>query len=313
MLVNKNPEYFLTVVREKNISRAAKKLFISQPSLSQHIAKLEESLGVKLLDRTAAPLALTPAGELYRNYLESIDFLYKKFEQELDSLRTESSLTINLGIGSWRGTLLLPHILPEFLSMYPNAQINLHEYPVSELAKLIDAGQVDFAIKMTFSGQSPIELVTEQIVKERILLVMNRNDPIALQFEHAKKSGQPFPLHALAQERLITLKESLIVGRLVNNYLEKNQVPQVRRIVTTNNATVIRLVEAGMGFCFLAEAGLESIEEHPPLVYYDLQSEDLTAPLCLCYRRNSYLSPAARDLVRLIEDYYRRTIIGNKE
>ena len=67
MIQNRNPEYFLTVVREKGISRAADKLFITQSSLSQHIAKLEADLGVRLFDRRQTPIALTPAGALYRH------------------------------------------------------------------------------------------------------------------------------------------------------------------------------------------------------------------------------------------------------
>ena len=100
MLTNRNPEYFLTVVAEGNISRAAEKLYISQPSLSQHIAKLEEALGVKLLDRSQTPLALTSAGELYRNYLENSAYLYQKFQADLAAVNNKREQTIHLGLGA---------------------------------------------------------------------------------------------------------------------------------------------------------------------------------------------------------------------
>ena len=66
----KNPDYFLTIVKERSISKAAERLYLSQPYLSQYLAKLEGSLGVVLLDRSHSPLRLTPAGELFHAYLE---------------------------------------------------------------------------------------------------------------------------------------------------------------------------------------------------------------------------------------------------
>ena len=66
----KNPDYFLTIIKERSISKAAERLYLSQPYLSQYLAKLENSLGVVLLDRSHSPLRLTPAGELFHAYLE---------------------------------------------------------------------------------------------------------------------------------------------------------------------------------------------------------------------------------------------------
>ena len=61
----KNPEYFLTIAKERSISKAAEKLYLSQPYLSQYLAKLESNLGVTLLDRSRSPLQLTQAGALF--------------------------------------------------------------------------------------------------------------------------------------------------------------------------------------------------------------------------------------------------------
>ena len=66
----KNPEYFLAIVKEHSISKAADRLYLSQPYLSQYLAKLEATLGVTLLDRSHTPLRLTAAGELFYPYLE---------------------------------------------------------------------------------------------------------------------------------------------------------------------------------------------------------------------------------------------------
>ena len=98
MVINRNPEYFLTIAREKSISRAAEKLYISQSSLSQYIAKLEDALEVKLFDRSRNPIQLTEAGRIYQSYLESNDHLYQKLQSDLCSLNSNRSQELNIGI-----------------------------------------------------------------------------------------------------------------------------------------------------------------------------------------------------------------------
>ncbi len=311
MLTNRTPEYFLTVAREGNISRAAEKLHIAQPSLSQHIAKLEEGLGAKLFDRSRSPLALTPAGELYRNYLESSDFLFQKFCSDLGELSTAHSRTVHLGLGSWRGSLLIPNILPDFLASHPDSQVFLHEFPVSELAQMIQDGTVDFAVMNTTGGLAE-NILTETICRERILLVMNRFDPLVARFQEDLAAGHAPDLGLLSEERHVSLSQGLSVGRCVSNFLEKNHFVFPRQLRTTNNSTVLKLVAAGMGFCFLVETGLEDMQSHPELVCFDLKSPDLVLPLSLCTRRGSYLSPLARELVSRIEEYYASLIRINR-
>ena len=90
----KNPEYFITTVREGSISKAAEKLYLSQPYLSQCIARTEKELGVKLFDRSHMPLKLTEAGKIYMRYLESVGVLTGQFEEQLGELKTGRSPTL---------------------------------------------------------------------------------------------------------------------------------------------------------------------------------------------------------------------------
>ena len=111
MYVNRNPEYFLTIAREGNISHAAEKLFLTQSSLSQHLQRLEREVGMPLVDRSTIPLRLTPAGKVYREYLETHAYLYQKMVADMNS--SSGGETVTVGIGTWRGARLMPKILPE--------------------------------------------------------------------------------------------------------------------------------------------------------------------------------------------------------
>ena len=117
-MYTKNPEYFLTVAREGSISRAAEKLYLSQPYLSQCIGRLEQELQMKLFDRSHTPLVLTDAGRLYLSYLEGVGNLTGKFESQIEELRTGSRQILNVGMTPWRGSVLLPDILPAYAAAF---------------------------------------------------------------------------------------------------------------------------------------------------------------------------------------------------
>lgn len=308
MLLNRNPEYFLTIVRERNISRAAGKLYISQSSLSQHIAKLEEGLGAQLLDRTRTPLTLTPAGELYRNYLESSSFLYDKFMVDLTELNRSRMQTVHLGLGTWRGEMLSPVVVPSFLQEHPQTRIDLHEFPVSELYPLMEDGKVDFSIMNTAPSGVPEGFVNEVIAYERILLVVNRESQLAAKLAQSQPAGQMPDLRLLEQERYISLSNTLIVGRHVGNFIQKNRLTFLDRLNTTNNTTILRLVDARMGFCFMVETGVADAAHYPDLQLIDLHSPDLSIPLSIVHKSNCYLSPLAQDFMETIRTYYRQLI-----
>lgn len=294
MLHNRNPEYFLTIAREGSITRAAEKLFISQSSLSQHVAKLEEKLETRLFDRSQTPLALTPAGELYRDYLERSAGLYQQFLSGLAGLNASRSQTLRLGLGTWRGSMLLPRLLPDLLLDHPQAQVSLREFPISELYAMMEDGSIDFSLMNTPEAGVPEGFDHEVILRERILLVLRRDSPAAEHFIRGR-TGSPEDLRALEGERLISLSETLTVGRHVEDYLRRSGLRFSRRLTSTNNDTVLQLTARGAGFCFMVEGGLEEAGRDPALAFFDLNAPELTLPLSLVWKRSACLSPLALD------------------
>lgn len=300
MFINRNPSYFLTIAREQNVTRAAEKLFISQSSLSQHIARLEQELGVRLLDRSQNPLVLTPAGKIYQRYLESESFLYSKLMDDLSSSRSQ---TISIGLGTWRGSILLPDILPDFLAAHPNAQVDLHEYPVSELLSQLADSRIDVALMNTTPAMMPADLVAETVVQERIFLIVARENLLAPELERMAAAGS-FDLRILTGQRYIALNANQTVGRHVENFFQKKKLLFPNRLVTTNNRTALNLTARNIGFCFMVEQGLAEIRGRDELLAFDLNDPELALPLSLIYKASSYRSPICQDLVERIQSYY---------
>ena len=209
-MYTKNPEYFLTVAREGSISRAAEKLYLSQPYLSQCIGRLEQELQMKLFDRSHTPLVLTDAGRLYLSYLEGVGNLTGKFESQIEELRTGSRQILNVGMTPWRGSVLLPDILPAYAAAHPDVRIVLHEYHSNTLAGLVREDKIDFAL---MNIPNKIDGFVYQIVfYERMFLVANKIHPAAAGIETSYENPAYINLQELKKERFILLPNEHVMG-----------------------------------------------------------------------------------------------------
>ncbi|WP_180339338.1 LysR family transcriptional regulator [Peptoniphilus catoniae] len=300
--MNKKPEYFITIVKEKSITKAAEKLFVSQPYLSQYVSRLESELDTKLLDRSKSPIELTEAGRIYYNYLTDSSLLDKKLLIELDNINKKRSYTINIGFSPWRGSTLLPDIFPEFSRRHPNIQIVLHEHPVNEMEGLISDNKIDFAI-INSTLNIPKDMNLEVISYEDIKLAANLKNPLTQKILNQSEKGSLNPLDLIEDERFILLKPGLIISNKVHDYFEKIKFVPNEVIYTTNNTTALNLVAANMGFSFIVSAK-KGTHKNGGLVFIDLKSKDLLVPLVVLYKKNSYISPAARDFIDIAKHYY---------
>jgi len=302
--INKNPEYFLTIAAEQSISKAAEKLYVSQPYLSQHVSRLEDFFQVRLLDRKKSPITLTPAGQIYVNYLQSCTQLYQKLLLDFDALNANRRLTLRLGFSNWRASTLLPDILPVFSEKYPEVKLEFFEVPTSELYRLIAEDKVDFVI-MNTTLNSPDYVTTETIMQEKILLVGNRNNPTTVKLLEAQEKHLGLDLRLLENERMILLRPEIVMASRVNNYLDKKRIVLRNFVYTTNTTTAINLAAQNYGFCFMNETGTSCVANFQDLVFFDLDSPDMIQPLCVVYKKTSYLLPIAKDFIDITIDFYK--------
>ena len=301
----KNPDYFLTIVKERSISKAAERLYLSQPYLSQYLAKLENSLGVVLLDRSHSPLKLTPAGELFHAYLERQGFLDRQLVSDLRDIQDKKRPLLHIGVSPWRGSILLPDILPRFEEQYPDVQVVLHEAPVPELGELAEANVIDFCIMQI--PDSLEELTYEPVMRERIFLVGRRDHPMLQGLDSTWNAPRPFPdLRLLERERLIMLPAGWRLSKELYNLFSVYSVEPQNILVTTNTTTAINLAAEKMGFAFLQESGVSRTPYLDRLACFTVGEPPLACPLAVVYKKNGFLSPAARTFIDLVRDFYSR-------
>ncbi len=292
-------EYFFAITTLGSFSAAAEKLHVSQPYLSQYISNLEHQLDVKLFDKAKKPIRLTKAGTVYYQYLKDIVALQQNLAADLNALNNQRSSTLQLGFGPWRGSVMLPYILPLFLKEYPNTNIVLHEHLINETTSLLKEGIIDVAI-VNPSIIVPGDIATELICNEKIMLVANRNNHKTKELSEKIKHKDVKPLRVIANERFILLNRGLLASEMVHNYLRKYGIVPGKRIMTTNSTTAVNLVAENLGFAFILETGVKKASQNNDLLFFDLETEDLNVPLVALYKKNIPLSVASRRFIDML-------------
>ncbi len=144
----RNLTYFVEVAREKNFTRAANNLHLSQPALSKVIKNLENELKVQLIDRQAKQFKLTDAGEIfYDNCQTALESINKELEKLYDSVNFEKG-KITVGIPPVIGTAIFPTLLSNFKKRYPDIEIILIEGGANIISDMIEEGAVDIGVVM---------------------------------------------------------------------------------------------------------------------------------------------------------------------
>ena len=170
--------YFLTVVREESITKAAEVLHITQPTLSRQLAQMEEEIGVRLFDRGTRKIRLTNEGLLLRRRAEEILQLVDKTEKELVEQEEQVEGKISIGCGEVASVQMLPDLIRNFHQKYPLVTFDLFTATADLVKEQMDKGLLDLGLLL-----EPIEMGKYEFIrlnmKERWVVLMPPDDPLA--------------------------------------------------------------------------------------------------------------------------------------
>lgn len=142
----RNMRYFYAIAEEGNISNASKRLNIAQPALSRQMKQFEEHLGVQLFERGSRRIKLTEAGQLMRERVEQILELVEGTMNEISEFHSGAVGTISIGTVTTSGAILLPNLINQFHSLYPNVTFQLWEGDGFRILELLDKGIIEVGI-----------------------------------------------------------------------------------------------------------------------------------------------------------------------
>lgn len=303
----KNYEYFLMLVEEKSISKSAERLYISQPSLSKYLKKLEENLGQELFSRENYPLKLTKAGEIYLRYVEESAKREKKLREELSNLISENIGDVSMGITVWRSSVLLPLILPKFKEKYPLIDINIYEGSHQHMASLLKADKIDFAI--SHIPNQYMNFIFEHLQFELILFCVNKNNPKLLEINFENNTDKLYHLSfeefkLFEEEDFILLKQGQNIREITQNFLNKLEIEPKIILETGNIVTAMNMVQNGMGVTFVPGDTRNHLEQFGNLIFFVVDNPPLHWEVGLGYKNASNISSQARLLINFIKKNY---------
>jgi DNA-binding transcriptional LysR family regulator len=280
--------YFVAVADEQNFTRAARRVGITQPSLSSQIRQLETEIGTPLLRRETRGVELTDAGKLM--FEEARLILTEVERAKTGVVRRARGETGKINIGSAGATYfhpLIPAIIREFSKEYPEVVLVPEESNTSLLLARLRAGAIDLAfVRPPFADTNGLRF--EPLVKERMLIVL----PAA----HALARSKSAPLSALAQERIILFTRRLnppVYDAILAAFVRAGFSPRLTQ-EAPQVPSAIPMVAAGLGVTLVPES--LSRLRLDGVVFVPVEGPALLSEICLAYRRTQR-SAAVRNFV----------------
>src|SRR5262245_48481732 len=170
-------EYFLTVVQEKSFSKAADRVFRTQPAVSIAVRRLEEEIGLPLLDRTQKTPVLTDAGQVVYDYAQRILSLRDQVGQAIAELQTLKRGRVRIGANESTSLYLLPEVILAFRQQHPNVKVEIFRQVSNRLPREVLERNVDFALMA--SEPDDRELEAFPVLKDELVLILSPKHPLA--------------------------------------------------------------------------------------------------------------------------------------
>lgn len=284
-------QYAVQLAEDRNFSRAAEKLHIAQPSLSQQIAKLEKELGVQLFRRDTSSVQLTNAGTIFVDKAQKVLDMLDQLQSEMDDIAQMRSGKLVIGSLPITGSHILPHVLPVYRARYPNIDIVLIEDTSTNLEMLTAKGQADVSLlSLPLQEKS---LTYQSVINERIRLA------VPPQHQLAQQPSGTIDIKALAAEPFIILKRGQGFRQITIDLCERAGFTPNIVFESSNIETVQSLVATGMGVAFVPEMVSRATWSEFTPVYIDLADQPMRT-LVVAYRQGRYVSKAAEAFIDIL-------------
>ncbi|MGL4654829.1 MAG: LysR substrate-binding domain-containing protein [Sarcina sp.] len=220
---------FYETASSLNMTEVGKKLYISQPSVSQAIKEMEKELGVSLFDRIGKKLYLTYEGEVYLRYVKRILNLYDEVKVTLENTCNNISGRIRVGASTTIGVYILPEIVKQFLTKNADVEISIVIENTTSIEKMIIDNEVDIAfvegeVKCT-------EVIEEDIIKDKLIFIKSKE----YNLDESKKLS------------LILREEGSGTRDVVESNLRINQIEYKVLMELGSTEAILKVVEVGLG------------------------------------------------------------------
>lgn len=290
-------EYFLALVDHAHFGNAAKSCLVSQPALSIQIKKLEESLGVQLIERKNKSFIVTEIGKAIAEQARDIMQRIEGLRDTAKEAKNPYSGELSLGVIPTLGPYLLPHITPDLSKLFPKLTIYLAEEQTTKLITMIKEGKLDCALLALPLPLQDEDLITLPLFEEEFMLAVPKTDLLA-----KRKSIKPAELE---NKTLLLLEEGHCMREQALSLCYRAHASESRKFQATSLETLRYMVASNVGITLMPKL---SCRPTNGLCYLPFSLHKPIRTIGLAWRSTSGKKPLFSDMINQI-----RISIGKKK
>ena len=295
----KQLEAFVQVAEGGSFSKAAKQLFLTQPTISAHISSLEKELNARLFVRNTKEVKLSDDGkELYRYARQMID-LQKKIEERFETGKSESKHLITIAASTIPAQYLLPEILMKFNERYPKEQVKLLETDSSQVVTKIIDHMVDVGFTGTVLEKKHCKYIP--FYKDELVVITPNTEKYQVLHQNIEDISWISGEHLIMREEGSgTRKEAGKQLRAAGINLDKLKI--IASI--ENQETIKKSVKQGMGISVISRLAAEDEVKYGDLLAFSIPKADQGRDINLVYNKNYQMSKSAERFVKVVKEVY---------
>ena len=278
---------FIEVYQTGSVTKAAEKLFVTQPSVTRAIQELERYYGTALFERINRRLCITEAGkQLYGYALHIVD----SFDRMEKSLRNWDELgVLRVGASATLGSMLLPRVLKEYQSTHPGLTVKATVTNGTKLQAMLEHNELDFAlIEGNVTGEN---LVSEVLCEDRLILLLPPGSELLTREKLLLSDLAPYPF-------LLREKES-VCRNLLDHLFALHHLTVTPLMESVSSHAIVQGVHEGLGISFLPERLVRHSVESGFIATRPVADEDFVRKNAVVWHRNKLLPASAKDFIAL--------------
>ena len=301
-------DYVYTVYQERSFTRAAEKLYITQPALSLCIKKVETEFGYPIFERSGKDVTPTPIGEKYIKAIEDVMKIQNRLYTEMDDILHLKNGKIRIGSTAFVTSYILPDILKSFKDKFPDIQISMVVMESGELENCLEENDVDIVIDNATVFLDGCKYTP--LLNERILLGVPKNLSINESIAEYKisktaiKAGEvdyskapKLGVAELRSEEFILLEKGSKMRQVATRIFDESKmIPKVSIEFDRLNIAV-SYAQAGFGICFITDTTLKYGDIYDNLNVYIPDTEFSYLTLYVIHKKNKHLSSTMREFI----------------
>jgi LysR family hydrogen peroxide-inducible transcriptional activator len=285
-------EYLVALDEEQHFHRAAERCFVSQPTLSGQLKKLEEELGVLLVERNNRQVAMTQAGKAIAEQARKILAETRAIKEMAQYYQDPLVGDLHVGIIPTLAPYLLPIIIPALKKQYPRLKFWLYEYQTHQLLEKMRRAELDFLIlALPVEAHEFIEL---DLFREPFRLAVNKSEKLAKQ--------QMISMGDIARQEMLLLEEGHCLRGHILDACQIADVAESSQFQATSLETLRHMVGEGMGMTLIPELAVPEKRRKADLVQYvEFSDPKPNRRIGMLYRKNSYRQETFIEISELLK------------